>query len=142
MRTLALIFAMMLLSAPAFGTEDLALIENKGFNATVQTALKAGEAWPHHPVAVSLLFIGQQEGGKPQIGHQEEIRMQSRAEAFEDAVVTVERFSFMDDSIAGDKFIIRLQKQDDGGWLIESARFGQKCWEGRGHQNYSKEYCL
>ena len=93
-------------------------------------------------MAVSLLFIGQQEGGKPQIGHQEEIQMKSRAEAFEDAVVTVVRSGFMDDSIAGDKFIIRLQKQDDGSWLIESAQFGQKCWEGRGHQNYSKEYCL
>lgn len=142
MRLIALLLILLVQAPLALGADDLSCIESEGFNAKVSRALEAGQGWPYHPVALSLMFIGQRHGGQPQISHQEEIHMQSQAEAFDKAVVTVIRSGFMDDSVAGDKFVISLTKQNDDSWLIESARHGHTCWQGRGHQDYSKELCL
>lgn len=120
--------------------EELKRIEHNAFNEVVK-AEQSNEKWASHPVAVSLLFIKHYRDGDKVVEHQEQITLKSTPERFVDAVVTIERSGFLDDSIAGDKYVIVLGRQPGNEWLIESAQYGRRCREGRGHANYSNEPC-
>ncbi len=47
----------------------------------------------------------------------------------------------LDDAIQGTKYHMELTKQDDK-WKVISLKNNWKCWEGRGHTDWSAEYCL
>lgn len=140
--TSALLISLLIATKAVAAEEQLTRIEHDAFNQVVKVATNNGETWVTHPVAVSLLFIGHQASGHKSISHQERISMQSTPEAFEDAVVMIERSGFLDDSLAGDKYLITLAKQPSNEWLVESAHYGRRCRDGRGHTNYSGAPCL
>lgn len=142
MNRLEIFFASLLVAAPVCGAEEaLKRSEHSAFNDVIMAAAQANEIWVSHPVAVSLMFLDHQRGGRQVVAHQEEITLNSTPEAFEDAVVTIERSGFLDDSVAGDKYVITLGMQPGSEWLIESAHYGRRCRDGRGHANYSHDPC-
>jgi len=54
--------------------------------------------------------------------------------------VTLIQDGFLDDSVAGEKNVMIL-KLENGVLKIISIKQNYKCWEGRGHTNWSAEYC-
>jgi|GEM_PF-2553478 len=69
-------------------------------------------------------------------------------EAPTEAVATVIQDRYLDDSIRGEKFIFTLVKKPcescrnkQSGWWVQSLDVTQRCWEGRGHQEFSKLPC-
>ncbi|GHN00420.1 hypothetical protein WSM22_19090 [Cytophagales bacterium WSM2-2] len=57
------------------------------------------------------------------------------------ATITLTREGLSDDSVGGEMRIIELEKAG-GTWTIKKIRLGFKCWDGRGHQNYSGQPCI
>ena len=47
----------------------------------------------------------------------------------------------LDDSVQGHKYHMELTKKEDK-WTVVSLKNNWKCWEGRGHTDWSVEYCL
>jgi hypothetical protein len=47
-----------------------------------------------------------------------------------------------DDSVRARSYDLTFTRREDGTWRIESARWAQRCQEGRGHQDFSAEPCL
>jgi hypothetical protein len=47
-----------------------------------------------------------------------------------------------DDSVRARRYELTFTRRDDGTWKVESARWAQRCHEGRGHQDFSAEPCL
>ena len=47
-----------------------------------------------------------------------------------------------DDSVRARRYELTFTPRDDGTWKVESARWTQRCHEGRGHQDFSPEPCL
>ena len=121
--------------------EQLRPIEIGPFNETVAAARQSNEPWTLHPVIVGLLFVRNHSPGGQVIEHQERITLKSKPEEFRDAEVTIERSGFRDDSMAGDKYRIVLERQHDHAWMIGAAEYGWRCWEGRGHTHYSDQPC-
>jgi hypothetical protein len=54
--------------------------------------------------------------------------------------VTLDRLS--DDSVRAERYVLSLERQTDGTLRLVSARRSWRCWEGRGHQDFSTELCL
>ena len=47
-----------------------------------------------------------------------------------------------DDSVRARRYELALTRREDGSWRIDSARWAQRCHEGRGHQDFSPEPCV
>ena len=47
-----------------------------------------------------------------------------------------------DDSVRARRYELALTRREDGSWRIDSARWAQRCHEGRGHQDFSPEPCI
>jgi Immunoglobulin-like domain of bacterial spore germination len=47
-----------------------------------------------------------------------------------------------DDSVEAGRFLVRVAEQADGTWRVTSATWSQKCWPGRGHQDFSTVPCI
>lgn len=47
-----------------------------------------------------------------------------------------------DDSVRARRYELALTRRADGTWRIDSARWAQRCHEGRGHQDFSPEPCV
>jgi hypothetical protein len=47
-----------------------------------------------------------------------------------------------DDSVRAWRYDLSLSRRDDGTWRVDSARWGQKCQPGRGHQAFTAEPCI
>jgi hypothetical protein len=47
-----------------------------------------------------------------------------------------------DDSVRARRYEVALTRRDDGSWRIASARWAQRCHEGRGHQDFSPQPCV
>lgn len=106
------------------------------FNKSVLSASADGEEWTADPVLVSLKFIGPSEG-KTQIIE----RTYSSSESPDTATVVITSEKLLDDSVMGVRYKLVLNKDETGAWTIGSAGRAIKCWEGRGHTDYSKEAC-
>lgn len=141
--TLARICSVLLCGAIAAcgAAEELGPVESHGFNARIKAARDRNEAWVDRPIQISLLFV--EDRGGAAIARREQIVLEKNTtDPDVDVTVTIERFGFSDDSVAGDKYAIALKAYPDEGWRIESARFGWRCWDGRGHTHYSQEPCI
>ena len=69
---------------------------------------------------------------------QKSVELEERGNQAE-ATVTVE--GLQDDSIHSQRWELDFARTGDV-WTVTSARFSQRCHEGRGHQEYSPELCL
>lgn len=58
-----------------------------------------------------------------------------------EAVVTIEELDLLDDSVSAEKTIFKMNYSDNR-WQIVSKEKKQRCWPGRGHQEYSDKLCL
>ena len=47
-----------------------------------------------------------------------------------------------DDSVRARRYELTFSRRDDGTWKIESASWVQRCYVGRGHQDFSAEPCV
>lgn len=108
-------------------------IEYESFNKQILSASIVNEAWVLDPEKVAFRFVGEAESGVDR-QHKMVVR-ESEAKA-----IIIED-NYPDDSVRGAKFIIELEKDVDNTWYITSALWGQRCWAGRGHQNYSCKSC-
>jgi hypothetical protein len=61
-------------------------------------------------------------------------------EAVDKVTVTLTQEGLSDDSVDGEKRIIDFEKVN-GLWTIKQIRLGFKCWQNRGHTNYSGQPC-
>jgi hypothetical protein len=61
--------------------------------------------------------------------------------ASDQASVTVTRDGLADDSIRAVRYVIVLERGDDGTWRLRSAERLQRCQRDRGHQDFSPQLC-
>ncbi len=47
-----------------------------------------------------------------------------------------------DDSVRAWRYDLTLSLRPDGTWRVDSARWGQRCQRGRGHQAFTAELCI
>jgi len=106
------------------------------FNKTVQMARENNEEWASDPVMVSFLFVGATDSMTQTI-----VRNYPSAESRGSATVVITNEKLMDDSISGVKYKVDLKKNENGTWNIESVGKAVKCWERRGHTDYSASPC-
>lgn len=56
------------------------------------------------------------------------------------AVVTIEASGMQDDSVSAEKTVFTMRHLD-GKWQIVNRIKTQRCWPGRGHQEFSEQRC-
>ncbi len=115
---------------------DYEVVDIGNFNKTVQMARDNKEEWASDPVMVSLLFTGAADSMTQTIE-----RNFPSAESRESATVVITNEKLMDDSISGVKYKVDLKTNDNGTWNIQSVGKAVKCWQGRGHTDYSASPC-
>ena len=59
-----------------------------------------------------------------------------------DGSIEVTNWGLPDDSVEAGRFRVGLAEQPDGTWRVTQARWSQKCWPGRGHQDFSTVPCI
>lgn len=123
-------------TATVVGDPEYESVDFAEFNKTVAEAAGKSEAWTMDPVLVALKLAGPSEGMTQNI---ERVYGSAESPAAE-VIITNEKLP--DDSVMGQRFVIVLGKNDDGSWTVKSAGKAVKCYEGRGHQDYSKEPCM
>ena len=64
------------------------------------------------------------------------------AEVGRRTVATITQEGLLDDSVRAVRYRLVLRRQADGSWRIFSAERTQRCWAGRGHEDFSVELCL
>lgn len=69
-------------------------------------------------------------------------RQNNRVENPTQSTVTITQEGLLDDSIAGQQFVIQFQKNSNDRWDVLSLQKNRKCQVGRGSQEYTKELCL
>jgi hypothetical protein len=57
------------------------------------------------------------------------------------AVITIEESGLLDDSIAAQRTVFSMTHLE-GRWVIESQILVQKCYPGRGHQEFADKRCI
>jgi hypothetical protein len=115
---------------------DYEAVDIGNFNKTVQMARENNEEWASDPVMVSLLFTEAMDSKTQTI-----VRNYPSAESRSAATVLIAYENLLDDSVSGVKYKIDLKKNENGTWNIESVGKAVKCWEGRGHTDYSAKPC-
>ncbi len=110
-------------------------IDYKAFNASLMTGKYKDSDWRDDPVIVSLKFVGPFEGLKQTI-----VRNNDSPESSDITEIIITNKGLLDDSVMGVKYELSL-KRTNNVWLIESAARAVKCWQGRGHSDYSPEPC-
>jgi hypothetical protein len=92
-------------------------------------------AWAADEVTTAVFFA---TGGPvdPDVPQRVEIAPQA------DGTIEVTNRGLPDDSVEAGRFRVRLAEQADGTWRVTQARWSQKCWPGRGHQDFSTVPCV
>ena len=111
-------------------------IPHQDFNTKVAAARERGEAWVKSPLQVALKLVGDNQECR-----QRNIEIKSTPEAFRDAHVVITEDGFLDDSVRGVRYELKLRRSPRGEWQVQAAAKTWRCWEGRGHQDYSTEPC-
>jgi hypothetical protein len=57
------------------------------------------------------------------------------------STATLLRDDLEDDSVRSERYVLELE-QDGDVWTLVSARWEQRCHDGRGHQEFSPELCV
>ncbi len=107
------------------------------FNDQIGQARENGEDWTASPLTVALRFVGPEMNSRKK---SVEVESLSGGEVFDRVLIVITEDGFLDDSVQGSKAIIRMEQQN-GFWQISSAKKVWKCWENRGHTDYSSDPC-
>ncbi len=115
------------IGAPASGVLPVA-----AFNARAE---RVDEPWERDLAKITdeFLAIPEQETGS---------RSFQATSSGDSAYVTLLIDGLADDSVRARRYELALARRADGTWRIESARWVQRCHEGRGHQEFTPEPCV
>jgi hypothetical protein len=93
------------------------------------------EEWERDPVGLAQAFL--------RMAPAEPTSPEEPSVAFinQGPLVTVVREGIPDDSVRAERYVLELD-EDDGHWTLVSARWAQRCHDGRGHQDFSPELCV
>jgi len=97
-----------------------------------------GAASARSPVLASAEFLRLDESDAPTIS----LVSRAGAEGGGPATVVATLDRLLDDSVRAQRYVLRLERQADGTWRLRSARWAQRCWPGRGHQDFSPQPCV
>ena len=109
-------------------------------NIQIGVARSIGETWVNDPMQVVLHCVVP-DTAAPESWEFGERHISLKYEK-QQLRVTIETTGFWDDSVAADKQVVVLSQDAGGDWSLNSLSFGERCWPGRGHTNYSTGPCL
>jgi hypothetical protein len=113
--------------------------EVDGFNAYVSDA-RAG--WVQSPIRMALEFLALGDPSDPDGGaFITTAEQRASPEGGTEATVTVTLQGLLDDSVQAVRYSLVFEKKGDT-WKLVTATWGQRCAEGRGHQDFSVELCV
>ena len=117
---------------------SLQKVDVDGFNQEIEKATNAGEAWVKMPTQVVARMLREFSEFRSRT-----IEMSApNSETTDSMIVIVTDDGFFDDSVRGDKHEFELKINEHGVWKFVSATKSWRCWEGRGHQDFSLVKCL
>ena len=92
----------------------------------------------NYPLQVALDSMG--EHFQSDVSNLNVIQHVNSVESPDKAVVTIEASGLMDDSVSAEKTVFTMVYQNDR-WEIVNRVTTQRCWPGRGHQDFSAQPC-
>lgn len=100
-------------------------------------AARAGSGWAQSPVTIAARFMSivGTDAASSSITF-------PTAEIGSRAVATITQEGLLDDSVRAVRYRLVLRRQADGSWRIFSAERTQRCWAGRGHEDFSADLCV
>lgn len=106
------------------------------FNAYLESA---DPSWARSPLRTVLEFLSLDDPG----ARTTTVVMETDSpEGGDRAVVTVTEDGLADDSVRALRFVLEVERRADGSWRLLSAEWSQRCWDGRGHQDFTPEFCI
>lgn len=125
-------------SGPGKPAEDGA-VDVYDFNAYVRGS---GAGWTRSPIRMSLEFLALGDPSDPDGGaFITTAEQKASPEGGTEATVLVTMQGLLDDSVQAVRYTLEFAKRG-GGWQLISATWGQRCAQGRGHQDFSVELCV
>jgi hypothetical protein len=106
------------------------------FNAYLESAQPP---WASSPLRTALEFLSLDD---PDARTTTVVMETGSPEGGDQAVVTVTEDGLADDSVRALRFVLKVERQADGGWRLLSAVWSQRCQGGRGHQQFTPELCV
>jgi hypothetical protein len=102
------------------------------FNARAE---RVDEPWERDLAKVTdeFLALGEQESGS---------RSFQSSSSGDSATASLLIDGLSDDSVRARSYDLTFTRRADGTWRIASARWAQRCQQGRGHQTFSPEPCV
>jgi hypothetical protein len=94
------------------------------------------ERWERSPVLVAGEFVRLDERDVSRAT----VVADAGPEAGGPAIVTVTLDGLLDDSVAAERYVLRLRREGRT-WTLESATWALRCQAGRGHQAFTPEPC-
>lgn len=93
--------------------------------------------WERSPalVAGAFLRLDERDASRTTVG------ADAGPESSGPATVTVTLEGLQDDSVAAQRYVLRLRREGET-WRLQSASWAQRCQRGRGHQAFTAEPCL
>lgn len=96
--------------------------------------------WTRSPLRMALEFLAlgdPSEGG----AFKTIAEQQASPEGGTQATVVVTQQGLLDDSVQAIQFMLEFENQGDR-WVLLSGTWGQRCQQGRGHQDFTPEPCV
>lgn len=116
-----------------------ASVDVASFNAYVD---EVDASWTQSPLRMALEFLALSDPSNPDGGAFRTIaEQQASPEGGTEAMVVVTQEGLHDDSVQAIRFTLEFEKQGDG-WVLVTASWGQRCHQGRGHQEFTPEFCV
>lgn len=107
------------------------------FNKSIAQAFSKNETWTNSPTLVALTFVGDFDEIKSRI-----IEIVAPFMADNAVTLMITDDGIADDSVRSQKYKIELKKNESDFWEITSAQKTWRCWQDRGHQDYSVKPCI
>ena len=107
------------------------------FNRMIDIGIRNKQAWIKSPMEVVVKLVGKMQEVKSRTMQ----FVSPSAEGSDLMTVTVMDEGLLDDSVSSEKLVLKLKRGSGGVWKVLSGQRSWKCWQGRGHQNYSAVPC-
>lgn len=108
------------------------------YNSMIAEANRRNEAWVKSAEQVILKIAGEFSEAKSR-----NISISSEfADVNDRLTVTVTDDGLLDDSVRGEKIQVELQVGSDGVWKVISYSRSWRCWDNRGHTDFSEAPCV
>jgi LysM repeat protein len=119
--------------------DQLGTLAVDGENQKIALAAKRGEAWVKDPLQVALHCV-EPDLETADTWESQKMQITLRRDGAQVRII-LDKTQLADDSIGANKDVLLLHKQAEGFWQIDRHQYGWRCWEDRGHTNYSCVPC-